>query len=142
MILDAKLRKILWELIEESKKDTDFNSEKQEDKLYVLLNENYKRDDIEMLLQEFTCIMNEYIGSKDFESLHWSKGGIINGADDCFYLDFASWLVGQGKELYDDYFKRGAIAILTYVINNGITREQFEYECMMNAFFNYEAEID
>lgn len=135
-------RSMLWVLIEKSKKDTNFNPAKQEEKLYNLLNEKYSRDDIEMLLQEFTTIMNEYIGSKDFEKLHISNGGIVNGGDDTFYLDFASWLVGQGVILYQDYMNRGSKAVLEYIERNNISREQFEYECIMNAFFNYEVEIE
>ena len=135
-------RGMLWVLIEKSKKDTNFDSAKQEDKLYNLLNEKYSRDDIEMLLQEFTSIMNEYIGGKDFEKLHLSNGGIVNGGDDRFYLDFASWLVGQGMILYQDYMERGSKAVLEYIKRHKISREQFEYECMMNAFFNYEDEIE
>lgn len=135
-------RGVLWVLIQESKKGTNFDPAKQEENLYILLNEKYSRDDIEMLLQEFTTIMNEYIGSKDFEKLHMSNGGVVNGADDTFYLDFASWLVGQGVILYNDYMERGNKAVLDYIKHNNITREQYEYECMMNAFFNYEAEIE
>ena len=135
-------RGMLWVLIQESKKDTNFDSAKQEDKLYNLLNEKYSRDDIEMLLQEFTSIMNEYIGGKDFEKLHLSNGGIVNGGDDRFYLDFASWLVGQGMILYQDYMESGSKAVLEYIKRHKISREQFEYECMMNAFFNYEDEIE
>jgi len=135
-------RGMLWVLIQESKKDTNFDPAKQEEKLYNLLNEKYSRDDIEMLLQEFTSIMNEYIGGKDFEKLHISNGGVVNGADDTFYLDFASWLVGQGMILYQDYMNRGSKAVLEYIKRHKISREQFEYECMMNAFFNYEDEIE
>ena len=135
-------RGMLWVLIQESKKGTNFDPAKQEEKLYNLLNEKYSRDDIEMLLQEFTSIMNEYIGGKDFEKLHISNGGVVNGADDTFYLDFASWLVGQGMILYQDYMNRGSKAVLEYIKRHKISREQFEYECMMNAFFNYEDEIE
>jgi hypothetical protein len=135
-------RGMLWVLIQESKKGTNFDPAKQEEKLYNLLNEKYSKDDIEMLLQEFATIMNEYIGSRDFEQLHKSNGGIVYGGYDTFYLDFASWLVGQGVILYQDYMEHGSKAVLEYIKHNNITREQFEYECMMNAFFNYEAEIE
>jgi hypothetical protein len=133
-IMIKNYRKTLWKLIEESKKGTNFNPVKQTKKLYDILNERYSIDDIEMLLQEFSSIINEYIGGKDFDKLHMSEGGIINGADDGFYVDFASWLVGQGKKLHDDYKKQGNKAILDYIEKNNITKEQYQYECIMYAF--------
>ncbi|MBY6838730.1 DUF4240 domain-containing protein [Clostridium botulinum] len=130
-------RETVWKIIDESKEGVKYNPEKQKEKLYCILNKRYTRDNIEMLLQEFSTIMNEYIGGKDFDLLHKSNGGIVNRGDDCFYIDFASWLVGQGRELYEDYLKRGITAILVYIANNEFEHKHYEYECMMNAFFNY-----
>lgn len=131
------IREELWGIIKESRKDTQFNSALQEDKLHTILEERYSREDIDLLSSEFHKIQREYIKSKDYDLFHWSNGGIVSGGDDCFYSDFASWLVGQGKEVYEDYFKRGIVAVLVYIINNNISRKDFEHECLEYAFLDY-----
>jgi len=139
MTLDKCFRKELWRVIEESKKGTNFNSQKQFDNLHTILKKNYSIDDIEMLLQEFNCVVNEYIGSKEFKELFKVNGGFIQESKDAVYLDFASWLVGQGIEIYDRFFKKGNEVVVDYIRDNKINSENYEYECLMYAFFNMNA---
>jgi hypothetical protein len=131
-MLDKKLREKLWVLIEESKKNANFKSAKQCENLCKLLNENCKiRDTMDWLMMEFSEIMNEFISDKEFKLLYKENMGFVNKDKD---LDFISWVVLQGKELYDDYFTRGFIAIHLYISDNKIDVSDYEYESMMDAF--------
>jgi hypothetical protein len=132
------IREELWNIIEESKKGIQFRTAWQEDELRTILEERYSRENIDLLSDEFHKIQKEYIDSKDYDLLHWSNGGIVSGGDDCFYSDFTSWLVGQGKEVYEDYFKRGILAVLVYIIDNKIEQDDFQHECLEYAFLDYD----
>ena len=66
--------------------------------------------------------------------LHFINGGICNGGDDSFYIDFGNWIVAQGKELCSNFIRNGYISIIDYIKSNNITEENYEFESFIYVF--------
>lgn len=122
---------LLWNIIDMSRMDAKFNNRKQYDNLARLL-DKFANNAIEGLMKAWREISYSYhySSSGEFEKLHIINGGIVEGGDDAFYLDFTAWLVAQGKELYCDFINRGNIAIIEYIEKNKISSDDYTYENM------------
>lgn len=140
---DKNYRELLWNIIEESKMDSDFKSEKQFRKLKEILKQ-YSDDEIQLLEKEWDDINKFYrtFHEGQYELLHYENGGVVHGCDSTFYEDFSEWLVAQGKDLYESYKERGISSILSYIINNNISEEDYEYESMIYAFLKDDEEYN
>lgn len=122
----------LWEIIEKSKENTHFNSKLQYNNLIKIL-KDYSIDDI----KEFKITWDNMV----YEYREWKEGiyrelyEVMQFKDyDVFHLDFNNWLVAQGEELFDSYRKNGAEAILSYIADNNIAKEDYTFECMAYIF--------
>ncbi|OSA95778.1 UNVERIFIED_ORG: hypothetical protein B2H93_04975 [Clostridium botulinum] len=133
-----ELRKQLFKIIEKSKEGTNFDSEKQFSKLQLMVR-NLPKETVELLFDEWCEIRKEYrVEEKgEFERLHISNGGIVNGSDDRFYGNFGAWVIAQGEELLSNFKKYGCEAIIEYILSNEISEYNYTYECMEYAFTSY-----
>lgn len=138
-----EIRKQLFEIIEKSKKGTNFDSEKQFSRLELII-KNLPKKNVERLFDEWCEIRKEYgIEEKEeFEKLHVSNGGIVDGGDDRFYGNFGAWVIAQGEELLSNFKKYGYKAIIEYILSNEISEYNYTYECMEYAFTSYLMEDD
>lgn len=124
--------RLLWDIIEKSKFGTS-NCEEQYNKLVKLINE--LPDSCVLKLRNiWDKISLGYTRDYEFEKLHISNGGVVDGGDDTFYMDFGSWLVVQGEELYKDFKNKGYKAVIDYIRVNNIDRNEYTFECMVYAF--------
>ena len=122
---------LLWNIIDMSRMDAKFNNRKQYDNLVRLL-DKFENNAIEGLMRAWREISYSYnySSSNEFEKLHVINGGIVEGGDDAFFIDFTAWLVAQGKELYYDFIDRGSVAIIEYIEKNKISSDDYTYENM------------
>ncbi|MNV39761.1 hypothetical protein D3C71_1313510 [compost metagenome] len=58
----------------------------------------------------------------------------MNTGDDGFYMDFASWVIAQGEELFDNINKEGSNTILSYINKYNISEGDYTFECMLYVF--------
>lgn len=83
-----------------------------------------------------------YNDNPEFEKLHESNGGIIEGGDDAFYEDFACWLIFRGIEVLDKFFKCGANYLINHIKSLNISNYELTYE-NFGYYIEYDAtEID
>jgi len=89
-----------WSIIDNSRKQSGSNYEKQCQLLTQLLKAE-QRDDLIKFSNSFVTLQNEAYDWK-----LWAAAYIINGgcSDDCF-SDFRSWLIGQGKTAFENAVK-------------------------------------
>lgn len=129
------MKQIYWDIIEKSKEDTNFDSDEQFNNLFDLLKDKDEKF-IKDFEKEWNIEQRKYIGSEcdEFNKLHWSNDGIIDGGDDTFYMDFGSWLFAQGKELWESFTNKGHKAVIEYINQNNIQEEDYTYECMTYIF--------
>lgn len=127
----------LWDVIKESKDGLAYiNSEEQ----YALLEKIFSKLDkesIRVLHEEWSDVLQEMQGSEEYNRLHISRGGIIDGGDDCFYMDFGNWLVAQGEELYQTFKEKGHEAVLAYIEKHDIPESDYTFECMVYVFHDF-----
>lgn len=121
------MKQIYWDIIEESKRGTNFNSEIQYQNLFNLL-----KDKDEGFIRDFNNEWkSECLGDKyRFEALR----SILGGHCDTFYILFGSWLFVQGKDLWDSYIKNGHKVVMDYIESNNISKSNYSYECMFYVF--------
>jgi hypothetical protein len=70
----------------------------------------------------------------EFDLLHASRGGVVDGGDDAFYADFANWLLAQGEDMFNNFKKNGHKLVLVYIRGNDIPQEDLTFENMGYAF--------
>ena len=129
--------KSIWEIIEKSKSGKEYlSSDEQYLKLIDILS-TYDKDDVRQMYIEWSNNTEIVIRNEEFDKLHASKGGIVYSGDDGFYMDFGSWVIAQGKELFDDFQLNGATAILDYILKYDVSNEDFMFECMSYAFHDF-----
>ncbi|WP_028592325.1 DUF4240 domain-containing protein [Paenibacillus massiliensis] len=130
------MEKLLWEIIEDSKQNKAFlKSEVQFETLKRRLSQ-YGEQTNKELMDEFHKLWEKLRLSDEFERLHEEEGGIISDdwSYEQFYMDFGSWIVAQGKDLYYMFFREGHEAVLSYIEERGVTEEDYMFESMMYAF--------
>jgi hypothetical protein len=122
----------LWNIIEKSKENTNLNPMTQYNNLIKIL-KDYSIDDIKALKFTWDDIAYEYeefsegLYRRLFERMNFDNY-------DTFHFDFVNWLIVQGKELFDNYKNNGAEAILSYINDNDIRKEDYTFECMAYIF--------
>lgn len=86
-----------WSLIDKSRTSSEGNYEVQCEKLTLLL-ESEKPEDIAKFDSIFLSLQD-----KAYTWKLWAAAYVINGgcADDCF-IDFRSWLIGQGQNAFNN----------------------------------------
>lgn len=132
------MRKILWDVIEESKEGKEYlSSELQYQNLIKILN-RYDKETINKLYEEWQKIYSQIVND-EFEKLHVEneESGIIEGSDDTFYEDFGHWFVAQGEVVFKMYQEKGHVAMLEYINKHYIDEEEYTYECMLYAFYDF-----
>ena len=137
---DDMMRNLLWNIIEKSKEGTNFNSKKQYINLTNIL-KNYTDEDNIKLRDEWWTLEKAMTNNEEYEKLHLSNGGIVNGGDDTFCMDFGGWVIAQGKELYDNFMKNGSTVIIEYINKNHVSEDDYTYECMSYVFINDDIEV-
>ncbi|MBD7970364.1 DUF4240 domain-containing protein [Paenibacillus gallinarum] len=127
------MEKLLWQIIEESKEGKEYCLP---DKQFLNLSRilmGYDKDTI-LSLEKLWIEKLESFKVPEFDLLHSSKGGIVNAGDDGFYLDFRSWLLGQGYDLYQNFIVRKHVAVLEYVAKNQVHKNDLRFESLWYAF--------
>jgi len=110
---------MLWDLIEKSKNDK-FDSKAQFKKIKELVL-NYNLEELEEMNTDMTDILCEDLHHEsDFDTLRKCNGGIIEGDDGLFYIDFTDWVIAQGKDFYEASMKDSQF-ISRYIIENNLT---------------------
>lgn len=127
---ESLFESLLWSIIEKSK-----------DKSSGTQYENLKRILKEMSKETVGVIRNEWHNKEkyltrhnEFKQLHYCNGGIIVSGDDGFYMDFANWVIAQGRELFEQFQVHGHKAVLNYIEANNIAEEEYMYESMAYVF--------
>jgi len=133
---DKKLG-ILWEVLKEAKKGEDYVSSTQLYSNFQSVLANMNKETIKTVYFEFQLKKSEITNSLEFENLHVSHGGIVNGGDDAFYMDFGSWLLAQGEDLYTEFKEKGHTAVLDYIKKYNVCVDDYRFECMIYAFHDY-----
>lgn len=127
------MRDLLWNIIEESKENQQYlASEKQYENLKDILS-RYDSNTIKGLHDTWDGVCKE-LKNDEFEKLHVQDGGIVDTGDDGFYMDFANWVVAQGKALFDVFKNEGHEAVLNYIKENEISEDDYTFECMVYVF--------
>lgn len=131
------MEKLLWEIIEETKKGKKYlNSKDQYNNLVKILS-SYDQKTVDNIKTIWSQKEKELTESEEFGKLHFTRGGIIQSGDDGFYMDFSNWVIAQGEELFNDFKENGRAAILSYIINNKVPEKDFMFECMIYAFHDF-----
>lgn len=123
----------LWKIIERSKLLTNFDSEKQYNNLYDII-QSYSDKDRESIGYDWRSICAAITSHPSFGLLHYINGGIVNEGDDGFFMDFGNWVVAQGKELCSEFMKNGSDVIIKYIKDNKISEQDYTYECFAYVF--------
>lgn len=125
---------VLWGILSKSKDGNDYVSPIIQ---YLNLAQELKTVDTSLLKKletAYRSLVEDVKSFKGFESLHASRGGIVEGGDDAFYLDFPAWVVAQGQELYTYAKSDGAKMIESYVSHYGISTRDLTFENLMYPF--------
>lgn len=131
------MRELLWNIIEESKENKPYvGSEKQYENLKNILS-RYDSNTINTLHDTWDGICKE-LKDDEFEKLHVQDGGIVDTGDDGFDMDFANWVIAQGKALFDAFKTEGHEVVLDYIKKNKISEDDYTYECMVYVFQEFE----
>ena len=124
---------LLWDVIEKSRKGAEFDSFEQDRQLRDILS-TLSEDDYNDVLRHWRGVLSCIESNPNFDLLHISNGGIVDGGDDSFYMDFGHWVVAQGKELCDGFIRNGHKTIIKYIEDNNISEDDYTYECMAYCF--------
>lgn len=128
------MSKSLWEIIELSKKNEKIvPAAKQYDNLVAVLSE-LPKEEVKSIHEEWMNAVFVMQKNPEYEKLHISDGGIVDGGDDTFYIDFGNWIIAQGKELYDEFMSKGHSVIIDYIKRNNLKKAEYTFECMEYAF--------
>ena len=127
---DCSILDEMWSLIEKSKKDCSFDSDKQYKKLVLELSKLEKSKVME--IKNWWREAHSAITSHD-EFIKLSDDLDIHG-DDSTFMDFGNWLVAQGEELCMNFLRNGSKSVLDYITENNISYSDYTYECMVYAF--------
>lgn len=130
------MEKLLWQIIEESKQNKAFLSSKVQFKNLEIILSRYDENTNKELSVEFYKLWEKLRLTDEFELLHEEDGGIVSDdySYEQFYMDFGSWIIVQGQELYISFFTKGHESVLSYIDENGVTENDYMYESMMYAF--------
>ena len=131
------MNKTLWQIIKDSKEENRYTkSRKQYENLHNILSKLPQKE-VSKLRDEWADKSNEITNNEEFEKLHRDNGGIISSGDDGFYMDFASWVMAQGEELYEEFMKNGHSVVLNYIKENNIPKSDYMFECMEYVFHDF-----
>jgi len=134
------MNKTLWKIIKDSKDENKYTkSKKQYENLHNILSKLPQKE-VSKLRDEWADKSNEMTSNEEFNKLHYDDGGIITSGDDGFYMDFASWVIAQGEELYEDFMENGHSVVLNYIKENNIPKSDYMFECMEYVFLDFENE--
>lgn len=130
------MEKLLWQIIEESKQNKAFLSSKVQFKNLEIILSRYDENTNKELSVEFYKLWEKLRLTDEFKLLHEEDGGIVSDdySYEQFYMDFGSWIIVQGQELYISFFTKGHESVLSYIDENGVTENDYMYESMMYAF--------
>lgn len=128
---------LLWKVIKKSKNGKEVLSSKvQYNNLKEIL-DNYDKNTVEKVYEQWRSKTKELINDKEFELLHANNVGIVYSGDDGFYMDFANWVIAQGEKLFNQFKKEGHKAILDYINKQQISEQDFMFECFIYVFHDY-----
>lgn len=120
---------LFFNLIDESLKyEGSFNCATQHEEFLKLCyaQSEEKRDIFSNIIGIFKRYF--YNDNHEFEKLHESNGGLIEGGDDAFYEDFACWLIFRGITVLDNFFEYGADYLINYIKSLNISNNELTYE--------------
>jgi hypothetical protein len=124
---------LLWKIVEQSKVDTNFDSKKQYSNLVSILSQ-LPLDKVKQIEDEWNSVCNKIINNQFYLKLHMQEGGIVEGGDDTFFVDFPNWIVAQGEKLFNNFKNTNHYAIINYIKKHKITDKDYTYECFVYAF--------
>lgn len=132
------MKKTLWQVIAESKKEKAFVTSKTQFKNLKNVLVKMDKENIVKVHEEWQLLLKKFHKHGDLNGFLKENGGFINDAsDDELYTDFANWLVAQGEELYNAFQEKGHIAVIEYKKKHKIQRKDYLFECMSYVFHPY-----
>ena len=128
-----ELDELFWNINEQAKREGEGSSFRQFKSLKAIL-EQHDDKTVEALGDIERNYRRAYQRNPEYDLLHWGRGGFVNAGDDGFYMDFGSWLVAQGKDLFDAFQKEGHKAVSRYVREGGFDEGDYRFESMCYAY--------
>ena len=128
-----ELDDLFWSINEQAKREGEGSSFRQFKSLKAIL-EQYDDATVEALGDIERGYRRAYQSNPEYDFMHVRHGGFIRAGDDGFFMDFGSWLVAQGKDLFGTFQKEGRWAIGRYIKENRFTEEDYLYESMCYAY--------
>ena len=120
---------LFFDLVDKSLKYDDFfNCATQQEEFLKLCYMQSKEKRVTFSKIITALEMYFYNDNQEFNKMHWSEGGIIEGGDDAFYDDFACWLIFRGIEVLDNFLKNGAKYLIDYIKSLNISNDELTYE--------------
>lgn len=136
------MEKMLWAVIKQSKANHAYLEAKTQYKNLVGILSGYDVDTIIGLDDVWSERLRELKDYQEFEKLHVQDGGIVSTGDDGFYMDFASWVLAQGEELFESFKQQGNKAIIDYIKSHNIGDDDYTFECMSYAFHDAKRKVN
>lgn len=128
-----ELDELFWSINEQAKREGEGSSFRQFKSLKAIL-EQYDDVTVEALGDIERSYRRAFQRNPEYDLLHARKGGFVRSGDDGFYMDFGSWLVAQGKDLFDDFQQEGHEAVVRYVCEGGFDEDDYRFESMCYAY--------
>lgn len=128
-----QLDKLFWEINNKAKREGEGSSRLQLESLKAILG-RCSKDAVEALGDIERGYRRAYQDNPEYDLMHACRGGFVRTGDDGFYIDFGSWLVAQGKELFDAFQKEGRKAVERYIGENGFCEGDYCFESMCYAY--------
>lgn len=127
----------IWDIIRASRTVEPYTivSTQYENLLQIL--SEFDKETVKKFYSEWNEKTRELLkNEKKFDKLHIEYGGVVDGGDDTFYMDFANWVIAQGEELFNAYKSKrnGYKAILNYINELELSEYEYTFECMVYVF--------
>lgn len=121
-----------WNIIEDSKANTEYSSIKQYNNLHNTLSFFTDAEHFELKICWYN-IKGFIIASSSFDVLSElirKETGLWNSASDMYLAD---WMIAQGKELCKDFFNIGFTAVIDYMNNNNIDYSEYSIKSISDV---------
>lgn len=129
----AQIEELFWQLNKQAKENSNGSAKEQYDNLVALLS-GLNIETVERLEEVELKYRTQYQNNPEYDLMHLSNGGFVQAGDDGFYMDFGSWLLSQGRELFDKFESEGHEAVELYIKQNHISPKDYLFESMCYAY--------